>query len=87
MSKLFERMKQLNPDDVQFHADRYESLYLFQEAIYFAQEGDEECMELTLQQALEATEEDRGDPGTIPCLGGEPQKVWEMFLSGENGGW
>lgn len=82
MSEMCELLAELNPADLDFHAARYESAALYQNLIETVQRfGALSADEMTLRviNIAEATSGDGGDYLTIPCLGGQPQEVWQTL--------
>lgn len=70
----------IEPDSLMFHRDRYESGRYLRDAISYFQCGERGAGMFYLRKALKATRTDGGDEGTIPCLGGEPERVWRKWL-------
>ena len=80
----FEALAALDPCDLDYHAGRYSSGASLQEAVETAQEkgaskAGRSAVDRILRRALRETRGDGGDPGVIPCLGGDPEKVWKQW--------
>ncbi len=73
-------LRQIRPEDLDWHAARWTSARTFQEAVERAWDDEEPFREsdawLIRQAAEEAETEDGADWGNIPSLGGEPERVW-----------
>lgn len=79
--QYLDRLRTLDPSDVDFHAERYTSGEHFQNAIIAAHDGDHVLAEEECALAEAAGVDDGADAGTIPCLGGDPASVWnEWFM-------
>lgn len=78
-----EQIMQLNASDLDFHAQRYVSAAMLQEAIEDAQDNASwEYVHASLEAALWATDDDGGDHGTIPCLRRESDigQFWTTWI-------
>jgi hypothetical protein len=71
----------LDPDGINFHAARYASADHYRSLICAARDGEVEPDTLGnyVWEIACATPYDGGDYLTIPCLGGDPNDVWQTI--------
>lgn len=80
---MLEKLRTLDPHDLDWHAQRYDSAVEYRALIRQAR-----CMSLSpgeilnaVQQIAELCQEDGADFGMIPCLAGTPNDVWQELVA------
>ncbi len=79
---MIDLLRTLDPNDLSFHAERYDSAAEFKALIELAHEEVDIRHNRLVQAVRDICDDclnDGSSYGMIPCLGGEALKVWERI--------